>query len=386
MGSGTPATVTRLDSLTGLRFFAAFAVFAFHSLHYGHQTLGTALFFGGPTGVSFFYVVSGFVMAWTARPSDTAVRFYRRRFARIYPAYVVAWLVSLAILVLQGRRPGAVDLLPLSVLQSWFPSSTFYWATNAVFWSLSCEAFFYLAFPAVRWVLARLSVRATVAGGAVLLAVVLALAAVTNSLGHGPVAYWLVAVCPLTRLPEFALGAAMGTLLSRGLRVRIPLVPAAFLAVGAFEAAGHVPAAFAVAAVTLVPFSLLVWSAASADLEGRRSAFRARPLVLLGTWSYAFYLVHTQAMTAWFEALDRGSLVDKRTLSGLALLLAVGGALACGVAAAFTLHRLVEVPMERRLRPADSRPNSLLDEVPVRPVPANPSPTLLARQPDADAG
>src|SRR3712207_2975549 len=51
----------RLDSLTGLRFFAAFAVFGFHALRYGDQDLGTELFAAGATGVSFFFVVSGFV-------------------------------------------------------------------------------------------------------------------------------------------------------------------------------------------------------------------------------------------------------------------------------------------------------------------------------------
>src|SRR5215213_1109215 len=130
--SRPPSSRARLDSLTGLRFFAAFVVFAFHSLRYGEQSFGDALFLAGTTGVSFFFVVSGFVMSWTARSDDTARRFYRRRFARIYPAYVVAWMLSLGIMVAQGRSPSWVDLVPLSLSQSWVPSSTVFWATNAV--------------------------------------------------------------------------------------------------------------------------------------------------------------------------------------------------------------------------------------------------------------
>lgn len=66
-------------------------VFGFHGL----------VFFDGPTrgaldhlvgqgrsGVTFFFVLSGFLLAWSARPGDRARSFYRRRFARIYPAYL----------------------------------------------------------------------------------------------------------------------------------------------------------------------------------------------------------------------------------------------------------------------------------------------------------
>ncbi|GHD41732.1 hypothetical protein D9V29_01735 [Mycetocola manganoxydans] len=60
----------RLDSLTGLRFIAAFVVFGIHSLYYGQDSWTESVFAAGMTGVSFFYIVSGFVLAWTAREHD----------------------------------------------------------------------------------------------------------------------------------------------------------------------------------------------------------------------------------------------------------------------------------------------------------------------------
>lgn len=48
-------------------------------------------------GVSFFFILSGFVLVWSFRSSDTPGEFYRRRFARIVPAYVAMCVVALAV-------------------------------------------------------------------------------------------------------------------------------------------------------------------------------------------------------------------------------------------------------------------------------------------------
>lgn len=77
-----PPTVTRLDSLTGLRWWAAFGLFAYHMTNVAPLP-GQSLFYVGNYGVSFFFVLSGFVLTWSARPHITVRQFYFRRFARI---------------------------------------------------------------------------------------------------------------------------------------------------------------------------------------------------------------------------------------------------------------------------------------------------------------
>ncbi|MGK5110437.1 acyltransferase family protein [Geodermatophilus sp. CPCC 205506] len=340
----------RLDSLTGLRFFAAFAVFALHALSFGQHSWGVDVFTAGTTGVSFFFVVSGFVMSWTARSDDTSWAFYRRRFARIYPAYVVTWLLSVAMMVLDGRRPSLMDLLPLTLLQSWAPSEVVFWATNAVFWTLSCEAFFYLAFPVLHRCVRGWTVRSALIGIAVLVVVIEVAASVSVAVGGGPTAHWLVTVFPVTRLLEFVIGMLLGVMAVRGARRSPPMWLAVALTVGGFLAANHVPAGFRDVAVTIVPFTVLVWAAAQGDIHGRPSVLRRRLLVNLGAWSFAFYLVHTLVMRAGFETLDRLGW-EKATLAGAPLFLATSGVLLAAIVAAWLLHTVVEVPLERRLRP-----------------------------------
>ena len=80
----------RLPSLTQLRWVAAFLVFLAHARNlglFGTGDLGRRYapwaFGGGSIGVSLFFVLSGFVIAWSARPHDRPTAFWLRRFARI---------------------------------------------------------------------------------------------------------------------------------------------------------------------------------------------------------------------------------------------------------------------------------------------------------------
>ena len=92
-----PILRPRLPGLTSLRFFAAFLVVLFH-LQSMQITLGPAWFRElssiGYVGVSFFFVLSGFILVYTCQgKSVNVMKFWRTRFARIYPAYVFSLLL-----------------------------------------------------------------------------------------------------------------------------------------------------------------------------------------------------------------------------------------------------------------------------------------------------
>ena len=126
----------RLDSLTGLRFVAAFAVFCGHAMELGENQWPISLdrLVGqAGTAVSFFFVLSGFVLAWSARDGDRPSTFYRRRVARIYPAYLLAVLLAAVtmVAVLHEKLPVA-HLVPVVLLvQSWVPHARVYFTLPA---------------------------------------------------------------------------------------------------------------------------------------------------------------------------------------------------------------------------------------------------------------
>ena len=135
-----------------LRFFAAvLVVFNHTSAHLrasGNEqgalfALGQTTGFGG---VDIFFVISGFIMAWTtvanAGGAD-AMAFTKRRIARIYSGYWPFYLLALALFLTVGTR----DLTGVQFL-----SSALLWPTELgrllipVSWTLIFEMYFYLMF------------------------------------------------------------------------------------------------------------------------------------------------------------------------------------------------------------------------------------------------
>ena len=148
------ASATRkinLPTLTGLRYAAALLVVMCHAapLFVAGTLLGN-IGKGGFVGVSFFFVLSGFVLTWSLDERAKIRDFYRRRVARVYPLHALTLTFALiAGLVSPGLMLGGVgsDLLNLLLLHAWFPSDHIHFSANLPSWSLSCEAFFYAVFP-----------------------------------------------------------------------------------------------------------------------------------------------------------------------------------------------------------------------------------------------
>lgn len=138
---------TKLDNLTALRFFAAFAIFLQHTNRLGIQA--SEAMGGVPlaAGVGFFYVLSGFVLAYAyggkrLTPSEST-RFAAVRFFRLWPLHMVCTVAAVALLGLPD--PSALYLY-LTLQHTWVPTFKTAFTLNAVSWSISVELFFYLVF------------------------------------------------------------------------------------------------------------------------------------------------------------------------------------------------------------------------------------------------
>jgi peptidoglycan/LPS O-acetylase OafA/YrhL len=345
MTAPPPVTRVRLDSLTGLRFAAALVVFFYHAGYY--LPAGELdVFSAGMTGVSLFYILSGFVMAWVLRSDDRPGLFYRRRFARIYPAYFFAVTASIGVSLIM-RDFSITELSAYTLLQAWHPDPTVHFAASPVFWSLSCEAFFYIVFPFIASRLSRLSSRSLWIAVALAIAVVMLIGITSSFFWEQEFVRWATYIFPVSRLPEFVLGIALGLLVRRGYRAPVSVGGSSCLALVAVVGASLTPGGLKIAAITVLPFAVLVLSLASRDATGGRSWFSWPVMVELGVWSYCFYLLH---------AMLQGWSVRGLALAGLPALPGLGVSLIVSVAGAWLLHTIVERPFEKGLRPKASAP------------------------------
>lgn len=217
-----------IDALTSLRFFAAFYVLIFHSG--GPALTATGLLpkpaenflANGYLGVSFFFVLSGFILTYVyfgrLGPQSTLKRYAIARFSRVYPVY----LLSLLLMIPFVPATEFWHIWPQFVLlQSWIPlaiadgSYTANWNMQA--WTLSVELLFYLSFPFLLVGAQSLS-RASCL---VVIAICCALIFVfrlpeirgTENLLYG---FLIHIPLPFLRMPEFVYGILLGVLFCRG--------------------------------------------------------------------------------------------------------------------------------------------------------------------------
>ncbi len=390
--AGTPGRET-LPSLTGARWVAAFLVFG---LHFTAMQLGTdvgarepaavdrgmhSLFRTGFIGVSFFFILSGFVLTWSTPQDRPARHFWRRRFAKIYPVYVVATLLAVVLFYVSARivpSRGAV-LAHAFMAQSWVPDQSYIFGLNPVMWSLSCEAFFYLCFPALLVLLTRASTRTlrlAAVACVVLTVVVPALAGRVLTLRTPEPAmvvsldgfdnqfmYWFTYVFPPMRLTEFVLGMIIALLVRRNAWSG-PGVPLALAVCAAgFVLNRELMPYLQRAAGMLIPFALLIAALASADLAGKRTPFGGPRMVFLGRISFCFYAVHMlfvlntrDHLRPWLADLGLISRPD-RALPVWANAGFFLGYLCAAALVAWILYRIVELPMMRIIRGGRSGPD-----------------------------
>jgi peptidoglycan/LPS O-acetylase OafA/YrhL len=279
--------VAWLPSLTSLRALAALAVFVFHLQMFGVVELPGADL--GSLGVTFFFALSGFVLAWGSGPTLDRVGFLVNRVARIYPAHLAALLLVVpGKLAVGSEALGPEIVVPnLLLLQGWVPDPLVAFGLNGVSWSLSCEMFFYLAFPIVVPLVARWTTLARVGAALAVLAAPVGVA--LSRPAWDAYLYYL----PVARLGEFLLGVALG-LAVREAAVTVAALRAGLVVTvtvfGTALAAGATSGVLRAAAAPL--FVLVICAFARRDVAGRRSVLACRPLQYLGEISYGFYLVH----------------------------------------------------------------------------------------------
>ncbi|MFD9792555.1 acyltransferase family protein [Streptomyces sp. NPDC059070] len=362
-------SLSRLPSLTGMRFAAAFLVFCSHIgsplpqlrlLKDNHTAAQFTKYTenAGALGVTFFFVLSGFVLTWSAREQDTARAFWRRRFAKIYPNYVIAWALAL-ILFASSYTPTRVALANLFMVQVWKPDYAYMYSVDPPSWSLGVELVFYASFPLLHRWFVRIRdehLKYWIAGvtAAILLTPMFTYAVLPDPAklpasaqswapqGTSITQIWFALFLPPVRVLDFALGMLLAHAVMRGRWRNIGMIWSSFLLAGSYWLAQESNMLVAKRAAMIIPIALLIAAAATRDVEGKFTVFSNRAMIWLGEVSFAFYLLHFIVLQYGRKLLGHGLYSTWQTV-GLNLML-----LAVSVLAAAALYLLVERPITRR--------------------------------------
>jgi len=204
--------------LTSVRFIAAAMVVMCHINKYGILPIAAIDDVPLEDGVSFFFVLSGFILTYTYFARDfvgkNLQRFYASRLARIWPAHFAAGILALIVApslisFVKPVQTGLILFTNLFMLQSWIPRPDFYFSLNSPSWSISTEFFFYLCFPFLLPAIKRSWVRPlllTLGAAAIFVTIASVLGARGFTVRNYVLCLWLVYINPVARIFEFVIG------------------------------------------------------------------------------------------------------------------------------------------------------------------------------------
>lgn len=291
-------------------------------------------------GVGFFFVLSGFVLAYSGSTDSGLAAYSLRRVARIYPSHFTMLIIALFALVPVAKSPEAF-VASLFLVQSWFADPAIVYGLNGVAWTLSCEAAFYLGLPVALAIFTRVQTRVAwmIACGW--------LVASTLYSARGPSlsgrdAVWAFSH-PVARFPEFLLGVVAALAFRGGWRPKIRTHHGLVALVGAGIVSLRLEPTDPLINQLFAPaFLVVIVAAAVGDAQSETGIVGGRYFVRAGVLSYCFYLVHELVIVN-----------GQRIPVGRAALLI--GSVIGSVLAAWSLHAVVERPAYLRWR-TRSRP------------------------------
>ncbi|MRD47273.1 acyltransferase family protein [Caenimonas koreensis DSM 17982] len=356
-----------------------------------------SLYFGGPlwvsvapAGLSWFFVLSGFILATIYHDVElrapTLRQFYLRRFVRIYPLYLLACVFGVVVLWIgnpsmtrQGLAalgiPGfssfdlpenlgngyllAVFAKTLAFISPFDAHTTARYLVNSPLWSIYCEVFFYALLPLLVITLRRITSPAMLWVTAALLwllegAIILV---VTNG-QLGEAADWSLVHAslytnPLARLPEFMIGISLALARQRNVwrpsRRVIWVGVASCLGVLNFSLLlGSLPQLQPLGLYWLVVPANAVSIALLASLPKTSPRIESAS-VALGLLSYAIYALH-------WPMLELAYLLQSRYLLPVPLLII--GTAAAVIVVGWLVVRWYETPARKQLHALFNSPSA----------------------------
>ena len=358
-----PKKKSLLPALSGLRAFAALNIVFYHFSNPKWFGPFAPIVDNGYTSVSFFLLMSGFILAYNysdrAQSGQLNVKhFWIARFSRLYPVYIFGLIVSLGMLMAEwhvrthGEFALGVVLTPL-LLQGWVPNLATFWNTPA--WTMCTEAFFYVIFPVVVCWRRPKSWRGLIGLLALLWIAGMVLPTLYTVLqpdgphpGRYTESFWMRALkfSPPPHVPSFLFGIVLADVdarIARDSRWRLPLGILGVAAIYTVLYYGdHMPFALMHDGLMMPLFGLAILGLAGHNLIARFFGFW--PFVAVGQASYCLCILH---FNLW-DLIHKSGLLEATHL----IVLDPWISYCLLIAAALLTMKFIEKPVQRWIRGA----------------------------------
>ena len=293
-----------IKPLTSLRLFFALAVFfshlAFLKNDLKYSGVYDSIFSEGFLGVSFFFILSGFILALNYESKFVEHRvsykdYILGRIARIYPVHLLTMLFALP---LSYKVFYKYILFHITLTQSFIPDKDFYFSLNAPSWSISDEMFFYCLLPFLILFFNKNKHILTI-----MIAIGLMLIFALNIyLPDSDQHYWIY-VNPFVRLIDFIIGIALYKVYKYFKSLKTPLIRyanydilAILIFIIFFVFKDKVDISYRYSIYYFIPMCLIILCFALSSGNSKQSLFSKilsnKLLVKGGEISFSFYLWH----------------------------------------------------------------------------------------------
>lgn len=301
-------------TLQSMRFIFCILIFIYLFLE---STGKLHFYYGGDAGVTFFFILSGFVLSIGCGPSVANgtfhyVQFLRKRLAKIYPLHLVTFIIALCMSFVAGVKFDVIKtFLHIFMLQEFTLSEDMLRYGTGLSWFLGALFFCYLLFP---FLYRQLIVSRNKVFGALLTIYILLALAIESCCNNSAIDDFMFAFPPL-RIIDFAIGIIAYRLYTAPFSIRLrqwiarqstSILSTLEIIIVAMSVLTYIPYCLLPSWIRFapyfwIPFSLLIyWFAISSDNKGIITKLLSqRALVFLGNISFEIYMLHGIVITAF---------------------------------------------------------------------------------------